>query len=440
MPYHLPLRIAALVFLPAWSMAFMASGGAAADEYDQPPIEYRHREPANSITELQTLLDRGETKLAYDNQFGYLPALLKALDVSPESQMLVFSKTSLQLRRISPKTPRAIYFNDDVYIGYCQSGEVIEITVADPQLGAVFYTVEQQASDNPRFQRNVDNCLICHSSSRTENVPGHLVRSIFVDESGQPIFSAGSHSVDHTTPLDKRWGGWYVTGKHGSQTHLGNLTVPKNVAPHSIENVGGQNVVELKDRFDAGQYLTPHSDIVALMVLEHQTLVHNRLTKANFATRQALDYEATLNRALGEPADNRLESTTRRIQRAGDDLIDALLFVDEVKLTAPISGTSKFAEAFTRPAVRDSRQRSLRDLDLHDRMFKYPCSYLIYSKAFDELPHEVRDYVLRELWQILSGGNTSEKFAHLSSEDRQAIREIIRETKPNLPDVWKAEK
>ncbi len=415
---------------------FAVSGAALGDEYDEPPIRYRDTQAVDPVARLKAKVDSGEVKLKYDEQRGYLPAVLEALEIPVDSQMLVFSKTSLQLRRISPKAPRAIYFNDDVYLGYCQSGDVLELSAADPQLGTVFYTISQFPAEKAQIERSNDRCLICHSSSRTDNVPGHLVRSLFVDNTGQPIFSAGSQSVDHTTPLEKRWGGWYVTGTHGEQKHLGNLLVPKGVRPYDIDNANGQNVVKLDDQFDVGHYLVPHSDIVALMVLEHQTLVHNRLTKANFATRQALDYEAKLNEALGEPADNRFESTTRRIQRAGDDLIEALLLVNETQLTEPIVGTSGFTERFSKQGPFDQQGRSLRQLDLTKRLFKYPCSYLIYSESFDKLPDEVLQYVWQKMWDILTAENPPEDFKHLSAEDRQAILEIIRDTKPNLPDYW----
>lgn len=415
----------------------LASFSWAVDEFEQAPILYTLSTPKNCITSLQADLDQGKLKLNHDPELGYLASVLKALHVPIESQMFVFSKTSLQLRHITPKTPRAIYFNDNVYVGFCQSGDVLEISAVDPQLGTVFYTLDQQPSDPPQFIRRVDKCVICHASSRTERVPGHLVRSMFVDHSGQPLFSGGSHSVDHTTPIEQRWGGWYVTGQHGSHSHLGNLVIRGKEAPRNVDNSQGHNLLQLNDRFDVERYLSPHSDIVALMILEHQAMVHNRITKANFATRQALDYEVTLNKALGEPQGKRLDSTNRRIQSAGDDLIDGLLMVEEARLTAPISGTSGFSQTFAKAGMRDRRNRSLRDLDLTTRLFKHPCSYLIYTPAFDGLPPEMLNYVWDNLWKILSGADSSKKFAHLSPSDRLAILEILRETKPGLPEYWK---
>jgi len=416
----------------------MSTPCLAIDENERPPIEYSVSSPDNSVSRLQARLERGDALLAYNEERGYLDSLLEALSVPKESQLLVFSKTSLQRHRISPRSPRAIYFNDDVYVGFCRSGDVLEISAADPQLGAVFYTLEQTSEDAPRLLRQTENCMVCHSSSRTEGVPGHVVRSLFVDLGGQPLLSAGSFSVDHSTPLEQRWGGWYVTGTHGRQTHLGNLVVGGRDVKQPVENAEGQNVTQLADRLAVEKYLTPHSDIVALMILEHQTLVHNRLTKANYAARQALHYEQEMNRALGNPADQRLDSTTRRIASAGDDLVEALLLVDEAQLTEPIQGTSGYAEQFAQPGPSDHQGRSLRDLDLQQRLFKYPCSYLIYSQAFDALPPEMLDYVWQRMWDVLTRPEEAGPYSHLSAADRRAIVEIIRETKPDLPAIWTA--
>ncbi|MEQ9407200.1 MAG: hypothetical protein RIK87_05715 [Fuerstiella sp.] len=409
----------------------------AVDEFDKPPISYRDSTASNCCSQLQQRLADGTQKLRFDADSGYLRSLLTALDVPVESQMLVFSKTSLQQRRIAPETPRAIYFNDCVYIGYCQSGDVLELSAVDPELGAVFYTLDQQPSETPQLERRNDNCMVCHSSSRTGGIPGHVVRSLFVDEDGHPLYSAGSRMVDHTTPIADRWGGWYVTGTHGEQTHVGNLIVTGRRVSEPVENAEGQNVKDLTSRLSVDRYLSAYSDIVALMVLEHQTMVHNRITKASFATRQAFHYEKTMNEILGYGEDNRLDSTQRRIATASDDLIEALLLVDEARLTAPIRGTSGFAEVFAKAGRPDSQGRSLRDLDLNRRMFRYPCSYLIYSEAFDALPQATRDYIWQKLWQILSGEDQSDTFAHLSKQDRRAIIEILCDTKPGLPEYWK---
>ncbi|HWL10711.1 MAG TPA: hypothetical protein VNQ76_20050 [Planctomicrobium sp.] len=419
----------------------LMSGGtaSAADEFEQAPIRYSATEPENVISELQELLDEKKVELTYDPQFGYLKSLLEKLKVPVDTQMLVFSKTSLQIGRISPRTPRALYFNDDIYIGYAHGGDLIEISAVDPVLGTVFYTLKQDEIDPPHFIRQVDRCLTCHATTRTEYVPGHIARSLHVDRRGFPIFSAGSKNVDHRTPIEERWGGWYVTGTHGKHAHLGNLISNDRDSIDSIDNSEGQNVTSLEGRFNLDRYLTPHSDIVSLMVFEHQLMVHNQITKSGFGARQALHYRETMTAALGKETDTLKESVERRIRQASDNLVKALLFVNEAPINHPIQGTSGFAERFTKSGISDKQGRSLKQLDLQQRLFRYPMSYVIYSPAFDALPEDLLENVWSRLHAVLTGADNSEEFAHLSPEDRQAILEILLETKPNLPDSWRAE-
>lgn len=404
-----------------------------AQDFDHEPINYAESKPQNAVSRLQTRLEDGTTKLARDDQQGYLAALLAELNVPVSSQTLVFSKTSLQRNRIAPRTPRALYFNDDVYVGYCQMGEVLEISAADPELGTVFYTLYQETRQ-PRLVRRVDNCLQCHGSTMTRGVPGHLLRSVYVDTAGFPMLALGTHRVDQTTPISNRWGGWYVTGTHGQQAHLGNLVLANNPEREPIDNAAGQNVTDLSKRLRTAEYLSPHSDLIALMVLEHQAEMHNLLVRANFQTREALFAEVGLNKSLGEPPDHRWQSTTTRIESACEALVKYLFYCGEAPLTARLQGTSTFAADFPRQGPRDGHGRSLRDFDLERRMFKYPCSYLIYSESFDALPREAMQVVSRRMRAVLSGTDQSKEFAHLSDVDRAAILEIVQATKPGLLD------
>lgn len=416
-----------------WLLCLTPGPLPAQDDFEDPPIEYSRSTPDNAVSRLQQQLQNQQTQLDWDPEFGYLKSLLQQLHVPIQSQSLVFSKTSLQLRRISPRTPRALYFNDDVYVGFCLQGDVLELSAVDPQLGTVFYTLSQQnAGPTPAFVRHTDNCLVCHSSSRTDGVPGHLARSLLTDHSGQPLLSAGSRNVNHTTPVPDRWGGWYVTGTHGEQKHLGNLIVTETEANGPLDNSKGLNRTSLTDLFPTSRYLSGHSDIVALMILEHQILVHNRITRASFAVREALHYETTMNAALQNPAGTRLESTTRRINSAADKLVEALLLCDEAPLTAAITGTSGFAEHFVTTGPRDSKGRSLKDLDMQTRMFRYPCSFLILSPSFHALHPEMKAAVLSKLQSVLTGPDHNPRFAHLSAADRQNIREILSELLPEM--------
>lgn len=411
-------------------------GLRAQDDFDREPIAYARSTPNNPVSRLQQKLTAGEAALAWEPGTGYLKSVLEALDVPLSSQLLVFSKTSLQRHRINPRTPRALYFNDDVYIGFCQQGDVVEVSVADPQLGTVFYTLDQGSHIEPEFLRQTDNCLICHGGSQTRNIPGHVVRSVYPDASGQPLLASGSYRTDHASPLANRWGGWYVTGKHGTQTHLGNRIYhgrPDNEAPRDDS---GYNVTDLSDRIRTSAYLTPHSDLVALMVLEHQAGGHNVLTRASFDSRAALFREDRLNEELQEPAGHRWDSTNIILNSAADSLVEYFLMQREAELTEPVSGTSKYAQEFPRRGPRDSQGRSLRDFDLQTRLFRYPCSFLVYTESFDALPEELRERFWRKMDQVLTGKVAEEKFAHLTTADRQAIREILRETKSGLPDGW----
>jgi hypothetical protein len=408
--------------------------------YNREPINYSSAVMTDPVARLQERIDTGETQLDFDENHGYLKAVLDELKVLQSSQSLVFSKTSFQLRRISPRTPRAVYFSDDAYVGWVQHGDVVELSAVDPQHGAVFYTLRQEETDRPKFVRDRGNCLVCHASSRTQGVPGHLVRSVYSSPSGMPNFGSGTFRTNHSSPLSQRWGGWYVSGTHGRQRHMGNVVTPDRSRPEEFDREEGANVTDLAKRFDTSPYLTRDSDIVALMVLEHQTDMHNFITYANFQCRLAQQNAEIMNRALERPKDFVSDSTQRRIASAAEKLVRYTLFVDETELTDKIQGPSKFTESFARLGPRDRKGRSLRQFDLSRRLFKYPCSYLIYSDAFRGLPKQIKDVVYRRLWEVLSGEDQSEPFSHLSKDDRVAILDILRETNCDVPDYFKGKK
>jgi len=401
-------------------------------------IAYSTSTPHDAVAALQKKIDAGEAHLQFDPAHGYLPSVLKNLKVPTSSQGLVFSRTSLQVDRIAPWTPRAIYFNDDTYVGWVQNGPIMEVATVDPQLGAVFYTLDQQQTDHPVFHRQAQTCLQCHdSSSSTGGVPGFIMRSVFTDRYGYPV-SAGAGATTDRTPIDERWGGWYVTGTTGDQEHMGNLMAPQlaHEIAGSVDAVIAkarrtphENVTDLSSRFDTDPYLTPHSDAVALLVLTHQTYVHNLITNANYETRKALYDE----RLAGQGRDGaHSEMTMVRIKGAGERLVKALLFAREAPFGAPITGTSGFAADFASRGPRDGQGRSLRDLDLKSRVFRYPVSYLIYSDGFDALPEITKEYVYRRLREVLSGDDQSPEFASLSTLDRRAALEILTDTKPDF--------
>jgi hypothetical protein len=396
---------------------------------DHPAILYAGA-TADPVGRLAKRLAAGQLKLDYaPNGIGYLPALLKELGISADSQALVFSHTSIQVERISPRTPRAIYFNDDSSVGYVQNGEALELTSLDPRQGVILYSLDPTRSLHPVLARR-DDCLRCHQGPVTLAVPGLLISSVH-PAAGPGQEHGNAVMTDHRTPFNQRWGGWYVTGTHGAQTHFGNkreLVDPVHPGGDSPE--GTQNVTDLSHWFDTSRYLVPTSDLVALLVLEHQTRMTNLLIRIGWDGRIAQH-------------DGLLATQGVQLNAEIDELVGYMLFGDEAPLREPVAGVSAFSKTFPQRGPRDKQGRSLRDFDLQTRLFRYPLSYMIYSAAFDGLPGFVRDRVYQRLYGILSGQDASPSVGglsvkNLSAADRHAILEIVRETKPNLPAYWTA--
>jgi len=435
-----PIRclLLALILLVSSSSALAQFGESSyVVPLEDDAIAYDKIPPSDAVTALLARIKQNNAKLTRDDDTGYLRSLLKELGVPESSQMLVFSKTSAQLRRITPTNPRALYFNDDVYVGYVRGSEMLEISAVDPKQGAMFYTAMPDEQGILQIQRE-GQCLQCHASPRTAGVPGHIVRSLYVDANGFPLLQAGSNNIDHRSTIESRWGGWYVTGTHKPHVHMGNLLAEDEKYPEKSDLSQGANITDLSKFFDARGYPSGHSDIVALMTLEHQTRLHNLLTLANYEARTALRYQQVLNEMTKDSPGRMLDSTKRRFNSATQAVLKYMLFVEEAPIKGEIKGTSTFAQDFAKQGPRDKQGRSLRDFDLKTRMFRYPLSYLIYSDAFDAIPDPLREQMLHRLWEVLTGQDKSEAFASIKAEDRQAILEILRATKKNLPAYWHA--
>lgn len=424
-------------------LATLVPGTAVAQlDFEKEPIRYSESQASDPITRLAAKVRDESVTLKWEAEHGYLESLLQELDISASSQTLVFSKTSLQVGRISPARPRAIYFNDDVYVGWVQHGDVIELSAADAQLGGTFYTLDQDPDEGvPLLQRETSRCLQCHGSTHTRRIPGHIVRSVYPDRTGQPVFRLGTHLTNDASPFSERWGGWYVTGTHGDQRHMGNVWLENPDEVEELDPISGQNVTDLTSLISTEPYLTPHSDIVALMVLQHQVAVHNVLTAANHSGRLTARDAVVMNKALDRPVNFESDSTARRYQSAADKVVKAILFADAAALTAPVIGTSSFAEEFSRRGPFDQCGRSLRQLNLKTRLFEWPCSYLIYSEAFRSLPAGVAQRVERRLADLLDeSGQTDveprtsgrddfvDSFQHLTPRLRREIKQILLET------------
>jgi hypothetical protein len=365
----------------------------------------------------------GETTLEFHpGKWGYLQSLLEHLGINIDSQILVFSKTSFQAEKISPRHPRAIYFNDNVSVGYVHNGTVLEMAALDPAHRIVFYTLDVQKSDHPRFERRERECTSCHGTGDQSNL---VVDSTIPQADGTPFVVLGAvqpNPTDHRTPFDKRWGGWYVTGTNGSQHHMGNAVAPDIFHPFDLETEGTQNRTSLQGKFDTNDFLAPGSDIVALMALEHQTRMTSLIGDAS-----------RLFRADEEIGGGGLNGRNgHSLGAALDELVKYMLFEDELVLREPVRGVSTFTRTFAERGPRDRQGRSLRDFDLRTRMLRYPLSWMIYSEFFDAMPQPAREGVYQRLHRTLTGAAES----RLSPDDRRAILEILRDTKPGLPEYW----
>ena len=404
-------------------------GGVFRESRDHPAVRYTDGARDDAVTALNEAVQSGDVELAFDPTSGYLRSVLDALDIPVESQVTVFSETSFQARWVTPESPRAIYFNDTVAVGWVPGADVLEIASLDPVQGVGFYSLDQQPADRPELQRN-EQCLACHLSWDTLGVPGLMTLNTLPLPDDPNAYAVG-WVTDHRSPLEDRWGSWYVTGAPPSLRHLGNRTEPFEYIP------GGGDPAPVLDTLegvvdDPDGYPTPYSDLVALMVLEHRNHMTNLLVRLGWQAR----VDGHAGAGGGRTGGGRSAPT---LEEAAVELVDYLLFVDEAPLPPGIASTSGYAEVYSSLGPFDSLGRSLHQLALDGRLLRYPCSPLVYADAFDALPAPALDAVYRRMWTVLSGAAAEPRYALLSRDDRTAVVEILRDTKPNLPDYFQGE-
>jgi hypothetical protein len=382
-----------------------------------PAIQYARRAPTDRIARLNRALADGSLTLQRESRTGYLRAVLDALGISDESQLLVFSKTGVQRAFTSPHNPRALYFDASIAVGYIPGAPMIEVASHDPQQGVVFYTLDQSATP-PAFAR-ATTCLTCHVSASTLAVPGLITRSNAVGADGNVMPQLGSNDVDQQTPHPDRWGGWFVTSEapvpYAQRAHGGNITF-------SAGGVTSNQVFVdwMSSEPETRGYLSPSSDIVALLVFDHQAHAINLLTRLNWESRILA-------------ADRRAAGGDTSLRPLVNDLADYLLFVGEAPPSAPLDARPGFAARLAANVPKDRRGRSFADLDLVRRLLRYPCSYMIYSPAFDALASDIRQAVYERMIETLSRGDVRGELSRPSAEDRRAVLEILRDTRPDFP-------
>jgi hypothetical protein len=441
-------RPARLAFVMAAALcAGVASGAAAPDPRAPPPpgavsviydrdypfIHYSEPPEQNEVARLQKRLSGDSVKLVATAQHGYLESVLAALAIDPDSQLLVFSKTSLQIDVISAATPRAVYFNDDTYVAWVQQSGVLEIVTMDADRGPVFYTLS--ASDpSAQLARETLRCLTCHDTfaEMGGGVPHFLFESTYDVADGNLLPDAVARETTDETPIAQRWGGWYVTGKDGGAFNLGNIQPPATRAPVSIDKARRGSLSSLASLLDTTPYLRSTSDIVALLILEHQVTVHNQIIHANYKSRMLIERLQPGSDAATMHWSQLTPQLQTRLDLMLRPLVDALLMANAAPLPRPIAGSNGYAARFQSRGPRDPQGRSLRQLDLNTQVFRYPLSFLIYSEGFDALPTFVREHVYMKLAQILQAADPGAPYRSRSAADRKAALDILLATKPQF--------
>ena len=400
----------------------LSSPGQDINYYDpySPAHEYHTRELNDPFTRLIADFESGKREL--DNRSGkaFIASMLEHLDVPASSQLLVFSRTSLQTRKISGSNPRALYFNENVYVGYIPGGKV-EIVSLDPELGAIFYILDiPKSSELPVIERS-GRCMNCHAAAETRRIPGLSTRSVIPGSNWGKLVSFNDKEIGHQIPISERFGGWHVTGDSGISDHKGNLTG---------ERVGGKIVTEVIEpgtEFDWSAYLTETSDILPHLLLEHQAGFMNLVLEATYRART---YQHI---GKGEIKPEHVAV----LHGLADELVRYLLFADEAKFPAGgIRVDPQYREDFLADRKEASNGISLKDLDLETRIFKHPCSYLIHSDVFQATSDLFKQRVYQVLGEALSIEKPNPDFAYLSVTEKEAIRGILRETLSDLPGGW----
>ena len=390
---------------------------AKADEsphhrFGEAPHNYYSRELHDDFSRVMARISAGEIKLDTSSEKAQLTSLLKALDVPVSSQLLVYSATSFQGGLIRPANPRALYFNEEVYVGFVPGGR-FEVAAIDPELGPVFRIFRPTADGKPEITRS-ERCMNCHAGRTSWQVPGLVVESVICTNTGASLDGFRREQVGHTIPLADRFGGWHVTGAHEHGPHLGNLI--GEAAPGGYKKLPDPP----GSLFDWDRYPVSTSDLFTHLIHEHQLGFHNLVTLGIYRTRDAL--EAGHGKLLKDD-----ETALNDIARK---LVRYVLFANEAKL--PDGGLKPdpvFLKDFLARRKAASGGASLRDLDLHGRLFRNRCSYMVQSPSFGAMPKEFKDRVIAGLASALRERGAPEEFNYLPIEEKRTIKAILRESR-----------
>jgi hypothetical protein len=398
-------RIALLVFASGWCGA-LAEEIIPSVDFEAPEHGYYDTQPRDPFSKLASSIAKGQLAIDTSSETRYLGDLLKVLNVPASSQALVYSATSLQLSYISIEHPRAMYFNEDVYVGHVRGGR-IEVISMDPELGAIFsiFDVPRKPGQPVTVERS-ERCMNCHANGSTGRVPGVVLKSVMPGPNNGSLDSYRRDQIGHQVPLADRFGGWHVTGAEGFSDHRGNLLG---------RYVDGKIVTSpaLPGQYaDLSVYLRPSSDILPLLVLDHQAAFTNKLTELVYRWRGA-----------------RVRGAEAGLQEKIDEFVRYTLFADEVPLPkGGFPGDPDYRRDFAAAGRTDSQGRSWREFDLKTRMFRYRCSYMLDTALFRGIPVPLQERIFGRMRQALDPAKPDPRYAYLPVAEKTAIVEILRGT------------
>ncbi|MEA3208281.1 MAG: hypothetical protein QOE70_1338 [Chthoniobacter sp.] len=389
-------------------------------DLEAPPHSYYQRTLRDRFTRIKDDVESGKIALDRHSEKAFVISLLRALGIPATSQMLVFSTTSLQLRLISPASPRALYFTEDLYIGYVPGGR-IEVVSLDPELGAIFYIFDIPRGEQPVRVERSTRCMNCHAAEDTGQVPGLVVKSVVPGPTGGSLDSFRREQTGHAIPFDQRFGGWYVTG--GSA-----LAQPwANVIGRLFAGNISKQTIPPGTLFDFAHYPVATSDLLPQLLLEHQAGFVNRVVAATYRARTHLHTDQGV---LSAEHAAELDEQARIVTRY-------LLFADEVPLPpGGVEGDAAFKTDFLRDRRSAANGISLKDFDLRTRLLQHRCSYMIYSAVWQGLPPAIKERIYRRLRAALDPARPEAEYAYLPTAEKQSIRAILRATLTDLPGDW----
>lgn len=392
-------------------------------EFRKEPHDYLNHAPKDRFAGILKKIQEGILQLDTRDDKTFLRSLMLALDIPISSQILVFSASSLQSEIINPQNPRALYFNEDTYLGFVPGGKV-EVISMDPTHAAMFYIFDrlQPGGPVPTISRS-QKCFNCHAGSATRRVPGLIAESLLPMASGASLETYRRDEQGHQIPLEQRFGGWHLTGEHHlNPTHANLMGV--TIGAGRFDKVP----TEPGQMWELDRHLLPTSDILPHLVHEHQLGFENRVFHAAYLVRQLRGGERGPLPSSAKP----------ELEKLADELARYILFTDEAKLPRNgIKGDETFMRDFARNrrATRDGL--SLKDFDLKTRLFKHRASYMLYTESWQKLPTELKDRVYYKMAEALREQNAITMGAHLPSSEKRAIRTILKETLPGLPTWWR---